>query len=308
MFIRQFEYILALARTEHFGRAATECHVSQSGLSNAIRQLEDELGTAIVLRDHRFQGFTAEGERIVEWARRFIGDIDMMRQELSLMKGNLTGQLRIGAMPSCSPILPFITSALTQRYPLVTVSICFLGIDELRRKVLNFELDLGIGYLNLVDSPQIAMRLLYSDDMALLVPSKPDSQKKMSATWKEAAELPLCLLPRSMEERRIVDAVFAAEGLDVIPRIEADSFVNLAFHVMHGHYSTIIAGHFRYVSGAFPGTRILRLVSPAIQQQIGLFWLESEPALPLIHAVINTLDRLTEEQTPWLSRPKTRGK
>ncbi|MCU4161972.1 LysR family transcriptional regulator substrate-binding protein [Acidiphilium sp. AL] len=232
----------------------------------------------------------------------------MMRQELSMMKGNLTGQLRIGAMPSCSPILPFITSALTQRYPAVTVNICFLGIDELRRRVLNFELDLGIGYLNLLGSSQIAMRLLYSDDMALLVPSKPNFPRNKSATWTEAAALPLCLLPRSMEERRIVDAVFAAEGLDVMPRIEADSFVNLAFHVMHGHYATIIAGHFRYVTGAFPGTRILRLVSPSIQQQIGLFWFESEPVLPLIHALIGMLDRMDEEQAPWLSRPEARGR
>ncbi|MFD1533608.1 LysR family transcriptional regulator [Pseudonocardia aurantiaca] len=66
--ISQLEYVAALARERHFGRAAATCHVSQSALSEAIRKLEAELGDTIVERDHRFGGFTAEGGRVVEWA------------------------------------------------------------------------------------------------------------------------------------------------------------------------------------------------------------------------------------------------
>ena len=68
MFFRQLEYLVALAQEKHFGRAALHCNVSQPSLSNAIKQLEVELGTPIVLRQKRFQGFSPEGQRIVEWS------------------------------------------------------------------------------------------------------------------------------------------------------------------------------------------------------------------------------------------------
>lgn len=301
MFLRQFEYLVALSEKRHFGHAAASCNVSQSGLSNAIRQLEDELGITIVLRDRKFLGFTDEGRRLVEWAQRLLVDRDTMLQELSHMRGALHGHLRLGAMPSSSPILPHLTSKLTRRHPNLTISIQFLAIGEIRRQILNFEIDIGVGYLSLVGSQQIAMRLLYNDDMGLLVPRRSPLADLDTVSWSEAAEVPLCLLPRTMEERRIVDSVFAAQGLHIKPRIEADSFVNLAFHVMQGDYSTVIAGHFRTVLGAFPNTKIIGLKSPRIQQQIGIFWFDKKPLLPLIGAVHDLLNEIDDVQNAWLA-------
>ena len=65
MDIRQLRYLSALAREKHFARAAESCHVSQPTLSARIRQLEEELGVAIVQRGQRYQGLTAEGERVL---------------------------------------------------------------------------------------------------------------------------------------------------------------------------------------------------------------------------------------------------
>ena len=72
--IRQLEYLLALARERHFGRAASACHVSQPTLSVAIRKLEHELDVVIVLRGQRFEGFTPEGQRVVTWAHRILAE------------------------------------------------------------------------------------------------------------------------------------------------------------------------------------------------------------------------------------------
>lgn len=74
MFIRQVHYLLALAKLGHFGRAAEACHVSQPALSTAIQHLEEELGVTLVRRGQRFQGFTPEGERLLQWARRLARD------------------------------------------------------------------------------------------------------------------------------------------------------------------------------------------------------------------------------------------
>ena len=69
MYIRQFEYLVALEKERHFGRAAEKCFVSQPSLSTALNQLEDELGVKIILRDHKFIGFTNEGKKVVEWSK-----------------------------------------------------------------------------------------------------------------------------------------------------------------------------------------------------------------------------------------------
>jgi len=70
LLVQQREYVISLARERHFGHAATSCNVSQPTLSVAIRRFESELGVVSVLRGHRFEGFTAEGGRVVTWAHR----------------------------------------------------------------------------------------------------------------------------------------------------------------------------------------------------------------------------------------------
>jgi DNA-binding transcriptional LysR family regulator len=72
--IDRLEFILALARESHFGRAAEACGVSQPTLSAGIKYLEEMFGVMLVQRGSRFHGFTPEGERVLEWARRIVGD------------------------------------------------------------------------------------------------------------------------------------------------------------------------------------------------------------------------------------------
>jgi len=98
--IDKLELLLALARERHFGRAAEACNVTQPTLSAGIKQLEDTLGVLLVNRQSRFHGFTPEGERVLDWSRRIVGDMRAMRDEIrALRRGELTGHLRIAAVP-----------------------------------------------------------------------------------------------------------------------------------------------------------------------------------------------------------------
>ena len=82
MDLRHLTYLVALVREEHFGRAARACHVSQPTLSSGIRRLESEVGFPIVRRSQRYEGLTPEGERVLEWARRILADVDGLDDEL----------------------------------------------------------------------------------------------------------------------------------------------------------------------------------------------------------------------------------
>jgi len=69
-------------------------------MSTSIKQLEEILGVMLVQRGSRFQGFTPEGERVLDWARRIVGDTRAMRQEINGLKDKLSGEIRIAAIPT----------------------------------------------------------------------------------------------------------------------------------------------------------------------------------------------------------------
>jgi Bacterial regulatory helix-turn-helix protein, lysR family len=114
--IDKLEYLMALAREEHFGRAAEVCGVTQPTLSAGIKQLEESLGVLTVERGQRFLGLTAEGERVLAWAQRVLVDYGGLQQELGEMREGLVGQLRIGAIPVTLPIVPLLTAPFTKRH------------------------------------------------------------------------------------------------------------------------------------------------------------------------------------------------
>src|SRR6185436_1001344 len=106
----KLEFIIALARERHFGHAAEACGVSQPTFSAGIKQLEDMLGVLLVQRGSRFQGFTPEGERVLDWARRIVGDTRSMREEINALRHGLSGRLRIAALPTALAMVAILTA------------------------------------------------------------------------------------------------------------------------------------------------------------------------------------------------------
>ena len=115
--IDKLEYLMALAREQHFGRAADACGVTQPTLSAGIKQLEAMLGVLLVQRGSRFIGFTPEGERTLDWARRIVGDARAMRQEINSLKDKLSGEIRIAAIPTALGMVAQLTTPFRARYP-----------------------------------------------------------------------------------------------------------------------------------------------------------------------------------------------
>lgn len=295
MFFRQLQYLVALAQEEHFGRAANRCHVSQPTLSSAVKQLELALGVPIVLRGRRFLGFTNEGDRIIEWAKRVITQRDAMLVELSGMRENLEGRLRLGAMPNSSPVLPLFNQLLAQKHPGVRVEIQFLGLDETKLGLSNYSLDVGITYLQQGDLADLSTMPIYLEHLSLLVPDVEEYRNRTSITWEEAADLPLCLLDQSMHERRIIDSAFAKIGKTPDPTVTAsDSILNLIFHVVFAGFVTIVPRHFVRMPGQFPGAKALDLIEPEVTQEVGLVWSSSEPMMPMARVMVSIVKQLKE--------------
>jgi len=295
MFFRQLQYLVALAQEEHFGRAANFCNVSQPSLSTGIKQLELTLRVPIVLRGRRFLGFTKEGKRVIKWAERVISQRDAMLVELSGMRENFEGKLRLGAMPNSSPVLPLFSRLLAVKHPGVEVDIKFLGIEETKQGLSNYSLDVGITYIQETELSDLHSMPIYNERLSLLVPDTKEYRKLNAISWKDAAELPLCLLDKSMHERKIIDDAFSKAGKSPDPSVTtSDSILNLIFHVMFAELVTVIPKHFIRMPGQFPGVRALDLIEPEISQEVGLVWSPSEPMMPMAKVMIDIVKELKD--------------
>jgi DNA-binding transcriptional LysR family regulator len=146
--IDKLEMLLALAREQHFGRAAEACGVTQPTLSAGVKQLEETLGILLVNRQSRFIGFTPEGLRVLDWARRIVGDARAMRQEIRALKRGLAGHLRIAAIPTALPIVASLTTPFRTRHPEVDFTILSRNSLEVLTMLENLEIDAGLTYLD----------------------------------------------------------------------------------------------------------------------------------------------------------------
>src|ERR1700691_4078787 len=130
MIVRKLEYLIALAREGHFARAALACHVSQSALSAAIRQLEIEMGVLIVKRGPRFHGLTEQGERVLAFAQKMASECERLREELSDRGHEIFGTLRVGVIPSAIPLIPSLTIPFHKQHAQVNLKIIDLNPQE----------------------------------------------------------------------------------------------------------------------------------------------------------------------------------
>jgi DNA-binding transcriptional LysR family regulator len=285
--IRQLEYLVALSREGHFRRAAAACDVSQPALSAGIRKLEQDVGFPIVRRGQRYEGLTPEGERVLDWGQKILADVDGFRGTIDAMREGLTGRLRIGAIPTALGSVAFLTRPLCAAQPGITVEALSLTSRQIERGLHDFELELGLTYLDSEPLQGVRTLPLYRERYVLLTPARGPLGDQASVGWAEAAAMPLCLLTEDMQNRRIVNALFAEAGVEPRPTIETNSVSTLYSHVRDGTWSSVVAQPWLQVFGVPEGLRAIPLVAPEATRGIGLVWLDRDPEPLLAVAMLN---------------------
>ena len=281
MMLRQLEYLVALAREKHFGRAAAACNVSQPTLSAAIRQLEEELGAPIVERGHKFHGLTAQGRAALDHAHRILAEASALKRNLEDMDRGLSGRLRIGAIPTALPIVAHITAPFYERFPNVSVTILSLNSQQIQQGIDDFELDVGLTYLDNEPLTNVRAKPIYVEQYMFLTPAAGPYSRLRSITWREAADAPLCLLTPDMQNRRIVDGIFRSVDASPKPAMETNSIFNLCSHVASGLWSSIVPVQLLQFFGMPRGTKAIEMVEPRAQRTIGLIMADRDPPSPL---------------------------
>lgn len=294
MQLRQLEYLVILSRERHFGAAARACGISQSALSQALRTVEQEFGAPIVIRRNQgFQAFTAEGERVLEWARGVLADHKTLIQQIAgAGPGSLSGHLRLGVIPVATPMVSLITSPFRRLYPDVTISLRSHNSGQILRGLERFELEAGITYLDHAEHTSLRPYVLYNETYHLLAPRAHPVAAQSSVTWREVADLPLCLLSPDMLNRVLLESIFQSAGVSPKTVIDTDCAMLLCSHVRSGEWFTIVPHSFFYVIDGWGGTKALPIVEPEATNTMGLLVAERSPMPPLINAFVEVLQTL----------------
>ena len=301
MDIRQLQYLVALAREKHFTRAAHACNVTQPTLSGRIRQLELELGIPIVERGQRYQGLTAEGERVLKWAQLILNNWASMSQELAQMTSSdagLTGRLVLGGIPSALPMIPYLTRDMRALHPHIDFTVMSLSSEEILRALQDYAIDVGITYLDNEPITGLLSWPLYSERYCLFVPDHHPFVGRQWVTWEEAASLPLGLLTSNMQNRRIVDRAFHSADCHPAPALETNSVINLCSNVRLMGLASIMPDYILDVLGRDPGIIAIPLKDPVVAHSVGLVAVDRDPLPPLVRAFCEAAKTFSTAEIP----------
>lgn len=293
--IDKLEMFIALAKERHFGRAAQACGVTQPSLSSAIRQLEDQLGVQLVFRGSRFQDLTPEGQRVLDRARGIVGDVRALRDEMRVLRAGLSGNLRIGVIPTALPMLTDLTAPFTQKHPNVRVLILSRTSTEILTGIEALELDAGITYLDNEPLGRVSQVALYRETYRLLVASGAPLAGHDRIRWADLAEVPLCLLTSDMQNRRIVNHHLAKAGVTAAPMIESNSTIALVSHVLTGRWASIVPRRLADLFAVGDRLRSIPIVEPEAEHTVGLITTRRDPQTPILQALVDEAGRLDSQ-------------
>jgi DNA-binding transcriptional LysR family regulator len=155
MDLRALRYFVEVVRTNSFTKAAEQVHVTQPTISKMVKQLEEELGGPLLLREGRGVALTDAGQVVYERGLQLLAQAQLLHQEVREVDGIARGELSIGIMPTAGHYMAPVIALFQQRYPGVVLHVQESGARVQRQLVLEGKLDMAVG---LIDRPDAALQ------------------------------------------------------------------------------------------------------------------------------------------------------
>ena len=270
--MKQLEYLVALADTQHFGRAAERCNITQSTLSAGIRDLESVLGTAVAERSNRHVLMTRTGIRIAERARALLRDAEEVMEVAKSGRDPMTGEMRLGVIPTIGPfLLPRVLPALREKFPELTIHLREEQTAPLLARLDDGEVDAALIALP-CETGDLAVEDIFEDEF-LFACNRSHALAGAEAVPRDALEgEPLMLLEEGHCLRGHALDVCGTGDTKARAQFEASSLHTLVQMVAAGIGVTLvprIAVEARIAQGT--GISLAPLAAPA-SRRIGLAW------------------------------------
>lgn len=213
MELRQLEYFVAVAEEANFTRAATRVHISQSGVSAQIRQLERELGQPLLDRSSRLVRLTETGAAFLPHARAALEAAASGRQAVDELAGLVRGKVFVGMVSGCSlPVFAELLAQFRHRYPGIAISLTEGPSDELVRALRQGELDFALIGAAGGPVPGTSGSVILDDAIVALAGTASPLARRGPLAVEALRDEPLICLPRGTGVRGALDDACAAVG------------------------------------------------------------------------------------------------
>lgn len=243
MELQQLRYVVELARTSNFTRAAERCFVTQSALSHQIAALEREIGHRLFVRSSRAVRLTEAGDAFLTQARTAVQAAERAKEDAAAAAGAIVGTLRLGVIPTVTAVdVPALIARFRAQHPSAPVELRMGNSDALTGAVRSGDLDVALlGLREGIDPVGVASRPLSSDRLVAVVPQGHALAEAASVSLRELAGQTFADFPAATSGRAQSDAAFVAAGLERDVSFEADSVELLIDLVAAGLAVTLLA-------------------------------------------------------------------
>ncbi|MET9244497.1 LysR family transcriptional regulator [Nonomuraea sp. NPDC003709] len=287
MELQQMRYVVAVAETANFTRAAERCRVVQSALSHQIARLERELGARLFDRTSRRVTLTPAGEAFLPAARQALDAAERARAEVAAASGELRGRLAIGAIPTVTAVdLPSALKTFHVRHPQVRITLRVGASDELAEQVRQGALD--IAFLGLPPSVRPkgvrGLVLARGELVAVVAPGHPLADAA-DVDLRRLSDEVFVDFPAGTAARAQSDEAFATAGVSREVAFEITNADLMARLVRLGLGVAMMPAAF---APELPGVHVVELRDPPTRVE-HLIWSRLRPS-PAAAAFLDALD------------------
>ena len=293
MNLKDLKYLVALADTGHFGRAAERTFVSQPTLSTQLKKLEDYLGVKLIERQPKNVRLTEVGSQIVARARRMLLDEEEIFELARDNTDPLAGKLKVALIPTIGPyLLPRVMQKIRKALPHLSLMLYEHQTEPLLKRLKDGEIDLGILALPVVQEG-LESRKLYEEAFTVALPNNHPLAMKSTVKVGDLKDQTLllledghCLRDQALE---VCSRVHVREAED----FRATSLETLRQMVVAGLGLTLLPElAVDSPFGSQRGLTVREFAKPAPRRAVGAVWRRSSTRVAAISALCDILDHV----------------
>ena len=241
MELRQLKYFVKSAEYLNFSVAAKHLYITQSTLSQQIKQLEFELGFELFLRNSRHISLTEAGEEFLPFARKTIDDAEDAVQRLHDLQHVKVGTLRVGVTYSLSTVLTEGVISFMKEFPGIKLEVYYKTVDELLTLLRDRRLDFILSYKPLNDAPDIKSMPLFENSLAVVVCKEHSLASRKNIQLQELEGKHLILPAKGLQARMMLDKLMEQKGIVLSSNLELNETNILLQLVSTGNFATILS-------------------------------------------------------------------
>lgn len=240
MELRQLKYFVKVAETLNFSEAAKTLCVTQSTLSQQVKQLEQEMGSQLLVRTSHSVGLTEAGQELLPYARETLRSAEQCVERIHDLNSLATGTLNIGVTYSFSPILTETLITFMKLYPRIKLNIYYKPMAELMEMLREREVDFLLAFRPTHPVEGVESHILFQNNLAVIVGTHHPLASRKSVTIDDLKRFDLALPARGLQARNAFEAI-VAPYIRLTPRIELNEVNILLKLIRQSMLVTILA-------------------------------------------------------------------